>query len=357
MGSSRADPASFMYRPLLCVDMSSIDAPPAAPCLRPSVAPFDIRDLLPFELPVLASVEVCSVNSSVTTYTRAAEGIPTTEVPPKTPRFGPSHPPFDLGLLPAFDLPASWELPHTSETSNVKPAPTSSRLAISVPMGRSAHCPSFVEKHHILPVAPALKPVAFASGINLGEMPSLELPPPALGPSGDPHLEPFADPFDFEDSFSLELPLAIPETPPLAPAGSPSSCEPPSDEENALETTGCGDTVLWFGLDQDVPSFDELPNFRSTVAVERHGGFMSRGAASMPGRSSLRRLALRADKTALQQMTDSRSDFCFSWGTFPFSLKREREVSPSAVSTSASEFHDDMFQRAIIGSNSDGRSR
>eukprot|EP00927_Polykrikos_kofoidii_P042967 TRINITY_DN3701_c0_g1_i1.p1 TRINITY_DN3701_c0_g1~~TRINITY_DN3701_c0_g1_i1.p1 ORF type:complete len:323 (-),score=52.56 TRINITY_DN3701_c0_g1_i1:115-1083(-) len=318
---------------------SSVDAPPEAPRLRPSVAPSGLLDLPPFELPVSAAVEACSINSSVCSYASSAEaGIAAVEIPPSAPRFCPSHPPFDLGRLPPFDLPPSFEVPYASETSSVKASSTSSRSANAVRVGRSAGCHSVVEAHRVPPLAPLLKPVAFVEEINSQEMPSLELPPAALGPSGGPRLGPSPDPFDLKDLPPLELPVAMHEMPSLAPATSPSSFDLASDEENALATTDRADVVLGFGPDRRLTSFDEIPGFRRSFVVERHGEVMKCDVVSVRGRSSSRNQASRVDKNACQQKTDSRSSVVFSWSTFPLSLKRERELSPSTVSTSASDF-------------------
>eukprot|EP00927_Polykrikos_kofoidii_P042972 TRINITY_DN3701_c0_g1_i4.p1 TRINITY_DN3701_c0_g1~~TRINITY_DN3701_c0_g1_i4.p1 ORF type:complete len:192 (-),score=29.22 TRINITY_DN3701_c0_g1_i4:345-920(-) len=189
---------------------SSVDAPPEAPRLRPSVAPSGLLDLPPFELPVSAAVEACSINSSVCSYASSAEaGIAAVEIPPSAPRFCPSHPPFDLGRLPPFDLPPSFEMPHASETSSVKASSTSSRSGNAVPVGRSAVCRSVVEVHRVPPLAPFWKAVAFANEINFQEMPSPELPSAALGPSEGPRLGPSPGPFDLKDLLPLELPVVI----------------------------------------------------------------------------------------------------------------------------------------------------
>eukprot|EP00927_Polykrikos_kofoidii_P042969 TRINITY_DN3701_c0_g1_i12.p1 TRINITY_DN3701_c0_g1~~TRINITY_DN3701_c0_g1_i12.p1 ORF type:complete len:313 (-),score=51.18 TRINITY_DN3701_c0_g1_i12:96-1034(-) len=303
-----------MCWPSLSVTTSSVDAPPAAPSLRPSVAPFKLLDLPPFELTVSAAVEECSINSSVSGYSRSAEaGIATMEIPPSAPRFCPSPPPFDLGLLPSFDMPPSFELPHASETSSVKASSTSSRSGNAVPVGRSASCPSVVEVQLVPPLAPLLKPVAFVNEINSQEMPSLELPPAALGPSGGPRLGPSADPIDLKDLIPFELPLAMHEMPPLAAATSPSSFDQASDEENALETTDRSDDVLGFGADRRFTSFDEIPGFRRSLAVERNSEVMKYDVASVRDRSPSRNQASRVDKNALPQKMDSRSSFVFSW--------------------------------------------
>eukprot|EP00927_Polykrikos_kofoidii_P019840 TRINITY_DN19301_c0_g1_i3.p1 TRINITY_DN19301_c0_g1~~TRINITY_DN19301_c0_g1_i3.p1 ORF type:complete len:321 (-),score=41.60 TRINITY_DN19301_c0_g1_i3:101-1063(-) len=318
--------------------MSSVNAPPAAPCLRPSVAPFELGDLPLFELPASVSVEVCSVDSSVSTCTRATEAERAiTEVPPSAPHFRPSSPPFDLGILPPFRLPASCELPHTSETSTVESPSTSPRQASAVLRGHSARFSSVGEIHLVPPSAPLLKPVAFVGETNSEEMPSLELPPPALGLSGGPRLRPSADPFDLKDLLPLELPSAVPEMPPLAAASSPSSSESQSEEVNALETTGHPDGIVWYGMEWQFTSCDELPNLCSTGVMDRHGGFMKCDAGSMRGRSSLRSQASREDNLALRQMTGLRCDVSFSRSAFPLSLKHQREMSPSTASTNASD--------------------
>eukprot|EP00927_Polykrikos_kofoidii_P077720 TRINITY_DN74638_c0_g1_i1.p1 TRINITY_DN74638_c0_g1~~TRINITY_DN74638_c0_g1_i1.p1 ORF type:complete len:291 (+),score=39.08 TRINITY_DN74638_c0_g1_i1:93-965(+) len=280
-----------MCQPSSCVDRPSVDEPPAAPCLRPSAAPCELDDLMSFELPAAFSVEVCSVSSSMSTCILAEEAVTaTTMVPPSAPRFCPSVPPFDLALLPPFELPASCELPQTSEISTEKPTSTSSRSANAVPTGCSARWLSVGEVHRVLPLAPLSKPLSFVSETNLEEMPPLELPPSALTLSGGPRLRPSADPFDLEDFVPLELPPAMLEMPSHA-ATSP---------------------------------FDNLPNLHSTLLVERLGKF------------TMCDTGLR--KQALQQTADSQRDCSLSWSTSTSSLKYEPEWSPSMVSTSASEF-------------------
>eukprot|EP00927_Polykrikos_kofoidii_P019839 TRINITY_DN19301_c0_g1_i2.p1 TRINITY_DN19301_c0_g1~~TRINITY_DN19301_c0_g1_i2.p1 ORF type:complete len:177 (-),score=32.40 TRINITY_DN19301_c0_g1_i2:108-638(-) len=130
--------------------MSSVNAPPAAPCLRPSVEPFELGDLPMFELPPSASVEEGSVDSSMKIYTLAAEaGMATTKVPPSAPRLRPSSPPVDLDLIPLFELPDSCELPHTFENSTVRA--TLPPSAKTVPTGCSVGEPFDIED--LLPFA------------------------------------------------------------------------------------------------------------------------------------------------------------------------------------------------------------
>eukprot|EP00927_Polykrikos_kofoidii_P019844 TRINITY_DN19301_c1_g1_i1.p1 TRINITY_DN19301_c1_g1~~TRINITY_DN19301_c1_g1_i1.p1 ORF type:complete len:463 (+),score=37.64 TRINITY_DN19301_c1_g1_i1:175-1563(+) len=340
-------------------DMLSLELPPAALGLsgvlrmEPPTDPVDPEDLLSLELLVLASVEVCAVDSSVSTYTPAAEArIATNGIPLSAPRHSPSSQHFDFGFLPQVKLPASRELPQTSETSTSKPTVTSSRSENAVPTGRSARCSS-VGVYRVPPSAPLLQLVAFIGETNSEEMRSFELPAVALGPSGGPRQGPSADPFDLEDLLlPLELPRAMPEMRALAGVTSPSSFEPPSEEEQELEPTDRAGAVLSLGIELQFTSFDELPNFRSTLAVERHGEFMKRDAASMRGRCSLRYQISRVDKTTLREKTDSRTDFPFSWSTYMRGSCLLRRCQRAPLS-----FHDARFRRADIGSDSDGRSR
>eukprot|EP00927_Polykrikos_kofoidii_P019838 TRINITY_DN19301_c0_g1_i1.p1 TRINITY_DN19301_c0_g1~~TRINITY_DN19301_c0_g1_i1.p1 ORF type:complete len:320 (-),score=41.75 TRINITY_DN19301_c0_g1_i1:395-1354(-) len=317
--------------------MSSVNAPPAAPCLRPSVEPFELGDLPMFELPPSASVEEGSVDSSMKIYTLAAEaGMATTQVPPAAPRLGSSSPPVDLGVLPPFELPDSCEFPHTFETSTV--GATLPRSADTVFTGPSARCSSSSgEVHRVPALAPLSKPVAFDGQMNSEEILSLELGPPELSLSEGPRLAPFADSFDHDDLLPSELPPALPEMPLLVAPTSPSRFASTSEKKDAFETTDRPDAILLCGIRQHVKSFDEFRNFQRTVVLDRHDELMKCDAASMRGRSALRRQAPRVDNIALQQIACSECDFSLSWSTSPLSRKHERAMSSSTMSTSASE--------------------